>query len=1550
MAIAVQEWVGPEGPVGKHVEELNARCLAAYGVNPALVEEHANAERIQADGGYGRRQLWELIQNGADEMIEAPGRVEVVLTDDCLYCANQGNAITPEGAGAILSAYRSSKRGPEIGRFGLGFKSVLGVTTTPEFFSRSGSFGFDDAFAATRIKDVVGDVARTPVLRLARPIDVTGPAAEDPVLAELTAWATSVVRLPLERGKGAWLPADLANFPAQFVVFSPHISELILDDRARGKRREISLESGADGFEHRLVEGDQSDVWRVFSDDFAPSPEASRDGGAMADREVIRLQWAVPLRARSRTGALWAYFPTLEETTLSGVVNAPWKLNDDRTRVIEGTFNREILDHAADLVLRHLEELTVEDDPGNILDVLPARGREDRNWADRHLTERLNADAAHHPTLPDQDGVLQPPAGLTLHPPGLSKDALRRWAAVPNRPVDWTHASIDDTQTRRSRAERFIEASPGGRVATVPRWLEALMPSVEPGGPPPLQASGYAILVAAEVAKSPEFAQRARAAAVVVDEDGQMATAVDVLLPGDQPVTTLGIRLVHPSLAKTARTRAALVTLGVAPVDAELELRSLLGGRKPRDIHQDWDGLWKLAGRVVPHAAEAALHDAGFNADNLRVRVVGGRYLPLVTTLLPGSIAGPGTSPDVVVDVEHHRSELPLLRQLGAVAAPSAGGARAAEPAMVEFRRRTVDAHVAKLRPAILDPDKVVVEPSTVAGPLSPLEALEGEDKARFTLALLEAQVSFPRTDVSYPGNRYPATTVLHPVLEVVKRHGSAETSAGLVTADAWVGPALKQWAAVLPVAAMPALAAEALKLPQSLEELSEAQWQKAFEGLMKTRDLTLAKRFSLAVARAGGPPPATVLAEVSGAIATVPRDELRVTSSARTVAVLRQTDIPLLVLDEETDVDLLVGVWAVRRGDDEVASEVVAVETGPRAALGDLFPALRLFLTGRARDVEVARCSEIRIESFGAGGRESEATAIHLEGQILYVDERLDDAALLRRGGQKLGLALDAAAVDRIIENKLDAEIRDRQARVRDAPTDAAKLSVVVSEDRLRAGLPAALLDGVQELRGPLTHEDLAELAFAVYGVETLKTFQDDLDEAGLQPPRTWAGSRSALEFVRRLKFGMEHAGFPQSRRDSMLEVDGPPELEELHDYQKVVVREVRALLRTDPASASARGMVSLPTGAGKTRVVTQALVQALVAGDLQSPVLWIAPRDELCEQAVQAFSEVWRDQGTRGRLTLSRLWAANEAEPVAEGAQIVIATVDKLTSGVVRSERYAWLRQACCIVIDEAHFAISPSYTTVLEWQGMARGKGRVPLIGMTATPYRGMSETETLRLASRFGSRRLDDAAFGDEDPYAALQRKGVLSRVEHKVLAGADITLSAKEFEELERTRLLPSSAGDRLAADLDRNRMLLESISAHPEDWTSLVFCASLEHASVMAGLLTAQGIRAASVSGTTPPAARRHYVSEFREGRLRVLTNYAVFQEGFDAPKVRAVYVARPTYSPNVYQQMIGRGLRGPHNGGSEECLIVNVADNIVNYGEALAFRRFEHLWDGPEA
>ena len=133
-----------------------------------------------------------------------------------------------------------------------------------------------------------------------------------------------------------------------------------------------------------------------------------------------------------------------------------------------------------------------------------------------------------------------------------------------------------------------------------------------------------------------------------------------------------------------------------------------------------------------------------------------------------------------------------------------------------------------------------------------------------------------------------------------------------------------------------------------------------------------------------------------------------------------------------------------------------------------------------------------------------------------------------------------------------------------------------------------------------------------------------------------------------------------PQERRDPELVVPGPPNLPPLHDYQQKIVDQIRGLLFG--AEEHPRGLISLPTGAGKTRVATQALVEALSTGGLESPVLWIAPSDELCEQAVQTWSEVWRAHGSTEELRIGRLWGTNEVPEAVGGRQVVVATADKL------------------------------------------------------------------------------------------------------------------------------------------------------------------------------------------------------------------------------------------------------------------------------------------------
>src|ERR1039457_3951073 len=104
------------GPLEAVVHEQTQENLRVYATSPTRVDEDAGQEMNLAHGGYGRRQLLELVQNGADAMIPSPGgRIEVVLTDEYLYCANDGDPVTENGLRSPLPAYLSDQRGAEIG-------------------------------------------------------------------------------------------------------------------------------------------------------------------------------------------------------------------------------------------------------------------------------------------------------------------------------------------------------------------------------------------------------------------------------------------------------------------------------------------------------------------------------------------------------------------------------------------------------------------------------------------------------------------------------------------------------------------------------------------------------------------------------------------------------------------------------------------------------------------------------------------------------------------------------------------------------------------------------------------------------------------------------------------------------------------------------------------------------------------------------------------------------------------------------------------------------------------------------------------------------------------------------------------------------------------------------------------------------------------------------------------------------------------------------------------------------------------------------------------
>jgi superfamily II DNA or RNA helicase len=149
----------------------------------------------------------------------------------------------------------------------------------------------------------------------------------------------------------------------------------------------------------------------------------------------------------------------------------------------------------------------------------------------------------------------------------------------------------------------------------------------------------------------------------------------------------------------------------------------------------------------------------------------------------------------------------------------------------------------------------------------------------------------------------------------------------------------------------------------------------------------------------------------------------------------------------------------------------------------------------------------------------------------------------------------------------------------------------------------------------------------------------------------------------------------------------------------------------------------------------------------------------------------------------------------------------------------------------------------------------------------------------------------------------------------------------------------------MGQDSDRNDLIIDAI-VNSKAESILLFANSVAHAQYLAARLHLAGCPAAAVSGETDRLARQHFTRRFRAGDLRVICNHSVLTTGFDAPKADMVLISRPVFSPVLYMQMVGRGLRGPANGGTGHCEITTVEDNIINFKDRLAYHFCRRFFD----
>ncbi|MFE4250107.1 sacsin N-terminal ATP-binding-like domain-containing protein [Streptomyces sp. NPDC056910] len=1583
-------------PVIQTVIQQSSVVLQTYQVDPGLVQEHANGERRITQGGYGERQLFELVQNAADEIAAKPGgKLHVVLTEDHLYCANEGSPVTPEGAETILRMSVSRKRGGQIGRFGVGVKSVLSVSDSPQFFSGNGAFGFgfDREWSAAEIAQALGlegDIDMdTPVLRMARPLDLEQERADDNVLDKLLRWATTVVRLPLMPGAAERLGRDISGhksrdgrvteaFPSHFQLFSSHVGQVMLHNERSMPvvRREISIEhNGVDRTLKEVASGSKqtTERWRVYSVAHAPTADVADSVGELHNRPELDISWAVPeytVRNGLHTvpvgrGAFWAFFPTKYEVSLTGILNAPWKTNEDRQHLLDGSpFNRELLHVAARLVVDSLPHLVPASDPAAYLPLLPGRTKEKLNWADDYFLRQVWSMAAQRPSLPDQNGELRIPRDLRITPPNLDKEWVRIWSQYPGRPTDWVHGSVDaaDTALRRGKMVQILDAA-GKTPENVKEWLEAL---VADGSP---EASCHAIEIlslmvlkdqAARLREdSPLTAEARRARIVVTEEHGVVApVAGEIFHRTSADSLRDDMVYVHPSISGRPEMARHLHNIGIRVANAQGQFEGVLDQGFDKYDATAWSNFWVLLRSAGGSAQVDRIRTkVPKPLETLRVRTLDGRYRAMRDCLVPGPVVPGDGSRDksIAVDLDFHESDRAVFRELGLFDRPTGGYRPHKESWFDEYRQVVHDGHLRGLassapRPSIT---RLAVEGSPTLGPLHLLPALSDEGRAAFVAAL-------PATDISqhwqmqYGSTASTRKAVISPLRWMISKHGLVKTSMGLTRVSEAVGPQLKNYRDVLPVAEISEETARKLQMPTSADDVPTRRWSKLLDLLLLSEDDGFIGRAYALLHRVGFEFPEGQLTRcrVGTSWEERPDNEIAVAMNALEFKELVREQLPALLVADKSDVATakeMIEQWGMLKVSDVVSKEIEPVKIGRTVALFDEFTTVKARLGQAGSNYRIQRCSELDQVVRTPMGSKRKPLKFAKKGQTLYVLDSIDRLQVLQAADEEFKWGFGAAGCSQILafqdRQEHDQALLTRLREVRESESIIDKIALLIGDEALRGELPPGLLESeIQEQGAEPSPRRIAEMAFNAHGEAILRVHSRDLSlDFPTRAPSSFTGNSKALRFVTDLGFPDSFAGAQVPSLEPRIEVDGPSEFPALHAYQEELAQ---ALLRLLERPMPQRGMLSLPTGAGKTRVTAEGVIRWIRdRRDLPGPVLWIAQTEELCEQAVQSWRFVWSKVGPELPLVISRLWSSNEATPVDGRPHLIVATDAKLDSCLAKEE-YAWLREsAALVIIDEAHTAMSSRYTRLLEHLDLTHRRTSRHLVGLTATPYRNNAELTRL-LVQRFGN-RLDTGVFDGDLSVAirALQQIGVLAQVEHRELLGASISLTADELAQSEKFSTLPKGAEQRLAEDHDRSQRIVDEIAAMSSDWPVLVFATSVAHAKLLAAKLGDRDIKAAAIDSSTPTNERRKHIEDFRKRRIRVLTNYGVLSQGFDAPATRAVVVARPTYSPNVYQQMIGRGLRGPKNGGEETCLILNVRDNITNFGEDLAFTEFEYLW-----
>lgn len=358
-----------------------------------------------------------------------------------------------------------------------------------------------------------------------------------------------------------------------------------------------------------------------------------------------------------------------------------------------------------------------------------------------------------------------------------------------------------------------------------------------------------------------------------------------------------------------------------------------------------------------------------------------------------------------------------------------------------------------------------------------------------------------------------------------------------------------------------------------------------------------------------------------------------------------------------------------------------------------------------------------------------------------------------------------------------------------------------------------------------------------------------------------------------------------------------------QLRDYQRASLDALYAWFRANPAG---NPLLILPTGAGKA-ILIAALIQEALTQWPKTRILMVTHSRDLIAQNAQKLISMW-PQAPIG-IHSAGLRKRDVYQPV------IFAGIQSIWKKAMHLGTFD------LILIDEVHLVSHKAEGTYRAFLADCRKiNPNIRIIGLTATPFR-----------SGHGSlMHGDDAMFHDvayQIKMLDLIAQGYLSPLVSKRMATqldvSGVAIKQGEFAAGQLERAVDQEAVTEAALDE------CEEYGKDRKKW--LVFCAGVAHAEHVAEAMNARGIKTGCITGKTPNAQRDRLIADYRAGRLRALSSMGVLTTGFDVPDTDMLVLLRPTQSPGLYVQMIGRGSRiAP---GKVDCLVLDFAGNAMRHG-----------------